>query len=836
MNIDVADTTPPKITSDTLPAEGTTITSVYDRFNLGFSEDMAAATVNDPNNIEIRSAGPDGVFDSADDVFYHVASPGYSSGLSVGYRIADGPLQPGSYRVTLIDPGLTDRVGNPLAAPYVRTFAVAGVAPYILENRSNDSFATPTSLSTTPGTAPSGTFLYDWNGGVGNNPYDVATADLNADGKLDLVTANIGSNTVSIYLGNGDGTFGNRVDYATGSGPIAVSIGDVTGDGRLDLVVANEGTTTISVLAGNGDGTFAPRVDYAVGNNPYDVAIGDLNADGKLDVVAANINSNTVSVWRGKADGTLGSRVDYATGASPIAVKLADFDGDGKLDLVVANDGGNSVSVLKGLGDGTFAPRVDYATGSGTNPWDVVVADFDGDGKLDLAVSNYSTGTVGILHGQGDGTFAPVVQQPAGISQPRRMVAGDFNADGKVDLALAGYDANHLSVLLGNGDGTFSTPQIYSTGGNPISVAAGDFNNDGRLDLATANYANSNLYVLLDQNIQPLAEDPAGSGVRSGYGRGNIWGNSDGDAWSFTANAGDNLIVAGENPGYPNNSYLRYTIYRSDGQVLTAFDTSGYGNNSQGEVIYNNLPLTGTYVVYVTHNTGYQGEYRLRVTTTPGSVQQDYENNDSISGASSPALTISGVHQTATIAGYLAASDGADYYRLGNQSAGTTINLNLGQPGTSTLSAVLAIINSGGTVVATGSAGAALLSYTIPTGGDGTFYARITAASGRGLLAQYLLNIDVADTTPPKITSDTLPAEGTTITSVYDRFNLGFSEDMAAATVNDPNNIEIRSAGPDGVFDSADDVFYHVASPGYSSGRASATGSPTVRSSPGRTG
>ena len=354
LTVTVNDAVAPVVTSDTLPAEGTTITSVYDRFNLGFSEDMAAATVNDPNNIEIRSAGPDGVFDSADDVFYHVASPGYSSGLSVGYRIADGPLQPGSYRVTLIDPGLTDRVGNPLAAPYVRTFAVAGVAPYILENRSNDSFATPTSLSTTPGTAPSGTFLYDWNGGVGNNPYDVATADLNADGKLDLVTANIGSNTVSIYLGNGDGTFGNRVDYATGSGPIAVSIGDVTGDGRLDLVVANEGTTTISVLAGNGDGTFAPRVDYAVGNNPYDVAIGDLNADGKLDVVAANINSNTVSVWRGKADGTLGSRVDYATGASPIAVKLADFDGDGKLDLVVANDGGNSVSVLKGLGDGTF--------------------------------------------------------------------------------------------------------------------------------------------------------------------------------------------------------------------------------------------------------------------------------------------------------------------------------------------------------------------------------------------------------------------------------------------------------------------------------------------------
>src|SRR5262249_15252762 len=169
-------------------------------------------------------------------------------------------------------------------------------------------------------------------------------------------------------------------------------------------------------------------------------------------------------------------------------------------------------------------------------------------------------------HGLGDGTFAPVVQQPAGVSRTRRLTAGDFNADGKVDLALACYDVDRLVVLSGNGDGTFQTPALYNTGGNPISVVAADFHADGRLELATANYCHSNPYVLLGQDAQPLAEDPAGSGVRSGFGRGNVYSRSDGDVWSFTANAGENLIVAGENPGYPYNSYLLYRIYRPDGQ------------------------------------------------------------------------------------------------------------------------------------------------------------------------------------------------------------------------------------------------------------------------------
>src|SRR5436190_9524000 len=256
MSIDIADTVPPTITSDSLPTEGATITGVFDRFNVGFSEDMAAASVNEPANVEIRAAGADDTFETVDDPLYHVANPGYTSGLGASYRIVDGPLQPGRYRVTL-KTGLTDRVGNGLAAPYIRTFATVGVTPYILESRSNDTLGTPTSLSLTPGSSPTGTFASHFGIGVGINPWDVATADFNGDGKLDLALTNISSSTVSVLLGNGDGTFKARVDYGTGGSPIGVAIGDLDGDGRLDLAVADDASNgTVSVRKGNGDGTF----------------------------------------------------------------------------------------------------------------------------------------------------------------------------------------------------------------------------------------------------------------------------------------------------------------------------------------------------------------------------------------------------------------------------------------------------------------------------------------------------------------------------------------------------------------------------------------------------
>lgn len=229
----------------------------------------------------------------------------------------------------------------------------------------------------------------------------VLTADVNGDRRLDLVVANSGSNTVSVLLGNGDGTFQPPVGYGVGSGPYSVAIGDFNGDGRLDLVVANNGSNDVSVLLGNGDGTFQGAVNYPGGSGPWSVAVGDFNGDGRLDVAVANYGSGAVSVFLGNGNGTFQPAVSYGGDAAQNATSVAvgDFNGDGKLDLIVTLSGPNVVGVLLGAGDGTFQPAAYYVAQGYIpfNPTSVAVGDFNGDGRLETAVSDDQKGAVSIL-------------------------------------------------------------------------------------------------------------------------------------------------------------------------------------------------------------------------------------------------------------------------------------------------------------------------------------------------------------------------------------------------------------------------------------------------------
>src|SRR5579885_1199750 len=199
------------------------------------------------------------------------------------------------------------------------------------------------------------------------------------------------------------------------------------------------------------------------------------------------------------------------------------------------------------------------------------------------------------------------------------------------------------------------------------------------------------------------------------------------------------------------------------------------------------------------------------------------EPNDAIAGANTVNLTPvpvgSFTHLQATVAGAVTTADGGDFYQLGNLTAATAVTLALAQPSASPLQGVLAILDGGGNVVATSPAGAASLGYTVPAGQDGTYYARVTAANGSaGLLAQYALGIDLVDTVPPNVTATSLPAPGATSSAVTDRFTVSFSKDMGAAAVNNLANYDLRGAGPDGLFGTADDVASHLAGPGYASG------------------
>ncbi|PYO59002.1 MAG: hypothetical protein DMD83_01065, partial [Candidatus Rokuibacteriota bacterium] len=235
---------------------------------------------------------------------------------------------------------------------------------------------------------------------AGGAPHAVAVADLDGDGLLDLAVANYGSGDVSVLLGNGDGTFRPARTFAVGTNPISIVVGDFNGDGVRDLAVANAnasggGSDSVSVLLGNGDGTFQPARTFAVGAHPTSVAMGDFNRDGMLDLAVASQTSSTVSVLLGNGDGTFRAPLTLTAGTNPTGVAVGDFDGDGALDLAVANYGSANVSVLPGNGDGTFRPAVNVSTGNG--PWAVAVGDFDRDGKLDLAVANDDGGTVSVL-------------------------------------------------------------------------------------------------------------------------------------------------------------------------------------------------------------------------------------------------------------------------------------------------------------------------------------------------------------------------------------------------------------------------------------------------------
>ena len=323
----------------------------------------------------------------------------------------------------------------------------------------------------------------------GHLAVSVAVADVNGDGKPDLVVANAcpssnsnnctdNNGVVSVLLGNGNGTFQPAVAYSSG-GYFATSVvvRDVNGDGSPDLVVSNQcqgigncNNGSVSVLLGNGNGTFQTAVAYSSGGYlPSSVAVADVNGDGKLDLLVLNscgdntcATNGTVGVLLRNGDGTFQPAVPYDSGGTlDMSVAVADVNGDGKPDLVVAYQNCISwqtnvtVGVLLGNGDGTFQPAVAYGSG-GTFPFSVAVADVNGDGKLDLLVANYcadntcaTKGLVGVLLGNGDGTFQPVVTYPTGGYKTDWVAVADVNGDGRPDLLVTNSCANNNCTTNG---------------------------------------------------------------------------------------------------------------------------------------------------------------------------------------------------------------------------------------------------------------------------------------------------------------------------------------------------------------------------------------------------
>lgn len=336
--------------------------------------------------------------------------------------------------------------------------------------------------------------------GCAGNPIVEVLGDFNNDGKLDLAGLNycagLPGNDLDIVLGNGNGSFQAPVSYQKVPNAQSLASADLNGDGKLDLVTANGGSNTASVLLGNGDGTFKSPVSYATGSFPRFVAIGDFNLDGRLDLATADEGADTVSVLLGNGDGTFQPAVIYRANPGPACVAVGDFNGDGKPDLAVANETTQVVSVLLGNGDGTFQPPASY--GVLANPDFIVAADLTGAGKLDLVVSYNRSKLISVLLGRGDGSFSAPANYVAGVGVGQ-VFAADFNADGKLDLAASSSnaDAPGVRLLYGNGDGTFAPAAVYAVVEASGALAVGDLNRDGKPDLAVAN--SDGFAVLLGQ-------------------------------------------------------------------------------------------------------------------------------------------------------------------------------------------------------------------------------------------------------------------------------------------------------------------------------------------------
>jgi hypothetical protein len=484
-------------------------------------------------------------------------------------------------------------------------------------------------------TTPTGQYFFNQASfPTGKYPHGVAIADMNGDGRPDLVVANETDATVSVLLGKADATFAAKIDYPMPNPPVALVVGDFNNDGKIDLAMtANSGVT---VALGNGDGTLRVPVLYPSANAPfpYLLAASDVNQDGIADLVAAGACGDTcgfVSVLLGKGDGTFQAATNISPGGVPSAFAFADLNGDGIPDVALANMASNSanegtpgfVSLLFGNGDGTFKAPVNYA--SGTNIAGITAGDVTGDKIADLIVTHVAGYPLTIMKGNGDGTFQ--AEQP--LSSDFSLSAAtlqllDVNKDGKLDLVEGSVDNGGATVLIGNGDGTFQPPAVFATGSQSFSVASGDVNGDGNLDLAVVDTIGNYVAVLLgngDGSFSPRkalqANPTAGVGSAvvddfNGDGLPDIVFSTESDIEAMLGKGVGTFqppVVVGPSTSSGTNQVSAGDFNRDGHLDLITFGTSflpGHGDGTFGTpVVFNSDSNIRSFVVGDFNNDGY---------------------------------------------------------------------------------------------------------------------------------------------------------------------------------------------------------------------------------------
>lgn len=347
---------------------------------------------------------------------------------------------------------------------------------------------------------------------AGMNPAGIAVADLDHDGRLDVLAANDSAPTISVLVGSGPLEFAPPVAYFTApqgrylhnSQPLA--IGDFNGDGHIDYAITSQygGPFYVSVSLGTGAGQFMDQVLHEVGICPTSVSAIDTNHDGALDLIVSNYKGSTVSVLLGNGDGTFQPQSEFASATASISNIMADFNRDGHPDIAQVGKVSAELTVMNGTGDGQFdAPR-SFAVGY--DPRSLTAGDFDLDGNLDIAVANGANASIAVLRGYGNGSFASAVVYPVSDAgwvdaEPNSIIAADLDRDGNLDLAVADFRLNAIELLRGHPNGIFDAPQIIPVESSPSTISAADFNGDGSPDLALLHYESGSMSLLLNDGI-----------------------------------------------------------------------------------------------------------------------------------------------------------------------------------------------------------------------------------------------------------------------------------------------------------------------------------------------
>lgn len=339
---------------------------------------------------------------------------------------------------------------------------------------------------------------------TGNGAHFIAVADVNQDGKADIIVANADAGTLTILLGDGKGNFSPSAGSPVPAGhlPNDIAVADMNHDGKPDLVIANHQSPYITVLLGDGRGGFhpAPGSPFDVHSypHPHGVAIGAFSGSGNLDVVTDSWGNNQIELLQGDGKGGLITPGRFfLVGKRPYErLRSADFNKDGNSDVVTTNLDEDSATILLGDGKGGFAQAAGSPFPAGGKPWQVAIGDLNGDGNLDLAIIPYERdltdprqAVVTVLLGNGRGGFSPLQNSSLplkGCHGPNSIAIGDIDGDGQQDIAVNCAESANVVLFLGRPAGNFIR-SMQSTAGGWGSIAVADLNGDGRADLIVAN-------------------------------------------------------------------------------------------------------------------------------------------------------------------------------------------------------------------------------------------------------------------------------------------------------------------------------------------------------------